>query len=384
MEKFLKIFNNAMELSCLGLYEKVQNKIEHEGYKPSLLIKKALDKFSLLNIAYSLFNEDEEPILPSDEAALIAVFNFPTKKLIDKLPDEYRESLYDSVWYSEENFISVGSDNCYYCTPDLLDKLNNDRIYRKANKSPYKELELESQKFIELLFDRTQEEYCEIRSFLEHKKHVFITNSMFIENDYMRDFKKKYPEIFDSAYEKLNYDNVKLKICPCCGLVLKEMSDGTLYCVSDRCSRKSKGFTIYKETKINEDRIWVLRLNVSRYIYYPGILEQSIKEVLEKAQIKHELWPDKDTWDFKFEIQGQSWAIDAKDVKNPRTIQEDIIMKQEEGIHYDKVIYVVPSDRNNIYLESVRRVIKDNMRIQCITFADFKRLVDEKQGVCAE
>lgn len=370
-----------MELICLGLYEKVQDKPEQEEYKHSILLKKALDKLSLLNITYSLFDEIGKPLLPSDEASLIYAFNFPVKNLIDKLPREYRKCLFTSEWYSEENFISVGHDRCYYCMPDLLDKLNNDRMYRKANKSPYKQLELESQKFIGLLFERTQEEYCEIRSFLEQKDHTYITNSMFIENDYIRDFKKKYPEIFDAAYEKLNYDNVNLKICPHCGLVLKEMSDGTLYCVSDRCSRKSKGFTIYHEIKINEDRIWVLRLNVSRYIYYPGILEHDIKEFLEKFLISPTLWPDKDTWDFRFDFEGETWVIDAKDVKNPKTIQEDIILKQTECIDCDKVIYVVPSDRNSRYLEVARRVIKDNIKIQCITFADFKKLLNKKQEV---
>lgn len=381
MKRFVKIFNNAMELSCLGLYEKVQNVSKQESYKYSLLLKKSLDKFSLLNIAYLLFDKAGNPLLPTDEAALIKRFNHPIKNLIDKLPNEFKELLCNSEWYSEDNFINIGSDNCYYCTPDLLDKLNNDRLYRKANNSPYKELELESQKFIELLFERTQEEYCEIRSFLEQKEHAFITSSMFIENEYIREFRNKYPQIFEAAYEKLNYDNVHLKICHHCGLVLKEMSDGTLYCVSDRCSRKSKGFTIYKEEKINDDRIWVLRLNVSRYIYYPGLLEQDIKKALEKAGTLPVLWPDKDTWDFKFELDGKTCVIDAKDVKNPSAIQEDIKLKQKQGVPYDYVLYVVPSDRNKIYLQAVRRVIEDKEKIQCITFADFKRLINEKLEV---
>lgn len=377
MEQFVKIFNNAMELSCLGLYEKVQHKSEQGGYKYSPLLKKALDKFSLLNITYSLFDEKGQPLLPSDEAALINTFNFSIKDLIDKLPEEYQEILNKTEWYSEENYINVGSDNCYYCTPDLLDKLNNDKIYRKASKSLYKELELESQKFINLLFDRTQEEYCEIRTFFEQKDHTFITNSMYMERDNIRNFKNKYTKIFDAAYEKLNYDVASLKICPHCGLVLREMSDGTLYCVSDICSQKSKGFTIYEEAKINEDKVWVLKLNVSRYIYYPGILEQEIKNILEKAKISPILWPDKDTWDFKFDFQNKTWVIDAKDVKNPRTIKEDIIMKQEEGIDYDKVVYVVPQNRKKSYLEAVRRVIKDRNKIQCVTSADFKKLIYE-------
>lgn len=35
MERFTKIFSNAMELNCLGLYEKVKNKSDQERYKHS-------------------------------------------------------------------------------------------------------------------------------------------------------------------------------------------------------------------------------------------------------------------------------------------------------------------------------------------------------------
>lgn len=378
MEKFGEIFSNAMELICLGLYEKVQDKSEQGKYKYSALLKKALDKFSLLNITYSLFDSEGELLLPTDEAVLINTFNFPTKDLIDKLPKEYINELKDTEWYSEENYIVVGNDNCYYCMPDLLDKLNNERIFGKASKSHYKELELESQKFIELLFERNQEEYCEIRIFLEQKSHAFLTQTMFVERENIRKFKDKYPEIFKSAYEKLSYNKGILKICPYCGLILKEMNDGTLYCVSERCSKKSKGFSKYKEEKINGDEVWVLGLNVSRYIYYPGILEQNIKKVLEKKKISSILWPDKDTWDFQFDFNGERWVVDAKDVKSPVPIKNDILIKQKESIPYDKVIYVVPSDKKKNYLEAIRGAIEDRAKIQCITFADFKKIINER------
>ena len=126
-------------------------------------------------------------------------------------------------------------------------------------------------------------------------------------------------------------------------------------------------------------------MNVSRYIYYPGILEQAIKQLLEKCRIVPTLWPDKDTWDFRFDFAGETWVIDAKDVKNPMAIQEDIRMKQDKSIQgnkeilrYDKVIYVVPSDKSKSYLAIGGSVIKDNMKIKCITFADFKRMINER------
>lgn len=380
MKKFVSIFNNAMELACLGLYEKLQNKSDRGEYRFSHLLKKALDKFALLYITFSLFDEYGKPLVPTDEAALIYTFNFPLNDFIDKLPEEYAEDLRKTEWYTEENYITVGSDNRYYCMPDLLDKLNNDRIYRKAVKSPYKELELTSQKFIELLFERSQEEYCEIRAFLEQRDHAFITSGKFIEDENLRNFRNKYPEIFKAAYEKLNYNRAILKTCPYCGLVLREKDNGMLYCVSDICAYKSKGFTKFGELQVNEEEIWVLRLNVARYIYYPGILEQRIKKLLEKNNIQPILWPDKDTWDFQFSVNGENWVVDGKDVKSPKAIQNDIKMKEEAGIHYDKVIYVVPSYRKKNYLEAVRRNIKNRKRVECLTLPEFERLLKEELG----
>jgi hypothetical protein len=377
MERFVEIFNNSMELICLGLYEKLQNKSEVGDYKYSPLLKKALDKFSVLNLTYSLFDNDLQPILPTNETALITTFNFPIIDLINKLPEDYVDVLSKTEWYCDDTYISMGSNNCYYCSPELFDKLNNDRVYRKASNSLYKELELESQKFINLLFDKNQEEYCEIRAFLQQREHAYISSTMFLEEDAIRNFRNKYKDIFKEAYEKLSYSDALIKICPHCGLILRELDDGTMYCVSERCSRISKGFTKYDELKINIHEIWVLRENVARFIYYPGILEQLIKKELETLGITPTLWPEKDTWDFEFEINGEKWVVDAKDVKNPKTIQKDIMMKENNGIEYDKVIYVVPSDRNKNYLEIIRRKIKDRKKVSCITLPDFKRLLSE-------
>lgn len=184
-------------------------------------------------------------------------------------------------------------------------------------------------------------------------------------------------DIFKAAYEKLTYNDAIVKVCKC-GLVLRELDDGTLYCVSNRCSRKSHGFTNYDEIKISSEEIWVLKQNVARFIYYPGVIEQKIKKELQKFKIAPILWPDKDNWDFKFEINGQIWVVDAKDVKNHRVIQEDIAIKEKEGIIYDRVVYVVTSDRNKSYLEAIRRKIQDRKKIYCMTLPEFKRLLQEE------
>lgn len=379
MDGFERIFNEAMELSCLGLFEKSQMSSEKGEYKQSKLLKKALDKFSLLNITCQPADNKNESMFPSDETALIKTFNFPVMNLINKLPEELRSLLKDSEWQYYDNLVNTGTDNCYYCTEELNEKINDDSAYRKASNAPKKELEFQSQKFIRLLFLRTQEEYCEIRSFFEDKRHVYITNKMFLEDDSIKAFKDKYPEIFEAAYEKLSYGKTTLKLCKHCGLVLREMSDGSKYCVSERCSQKSDSFSRYDEAFIDDSGIWVLKMNVACYIYYPGVLEQAIRKVLDKVGITYDLWPDMDTYDFKFSYQGKIYVVDVKDIKNPRFIQQDIMDKQEKEIPYDKVIYVVPSDTVGTYLRAVNRVIKDRNKISCVKITEFKKILEEGQ-----
>ena len=193
MNDFVQIFQSAMELCCLGLYEKSQSSGVHakkEGFIYSPLLKKALDKFSLLTLVYSLYDDNGEPIFPTDEAALIKSFNFPVSEMIDRLPPGFCEPLMKTEWYMEEAFVNVGLDNYFYCTPELLDLLN-ETIFRKAKDAPFKELELQSQKFIRLLFEREQDEYEEIRNFLQQKEFTYLTSQKFIEYGNVRGFKEK-------------------------------------------------------------------------------------------------------------------------------------------------------------------------------------------------
>lgn len=87
MDNFYKIFNEAMELIILGLYEKKYIKNSEFNYNYSPLLKKGLDKFSLLNLMYF----DTEEIFPTNEYALIESMSSPFYNLIDKLPNEYKE-----------------------------------------------------------------------------------------------------------------------------------------------------------------------------------------------------------------------------------------------------------------------------------------------------
>ena len=86
------------------------------------------------------------------------------------------------------------------------------------------------------------------------------------------------------------------------------------------------------------------------------------------------MWPKKDTWDFEFEFNANKWAIDAKDVKNPMYIIKDIENKEKINDEYNKVIYIVPSDKRKEYLRVINNSIKNKQKFECITLAEFRRL----------
>jgi len=374
LKQFIEIFNSAMECITLGLCEKKQIKDSNDIYKYSPLLKKGMDKFAILNLIY--LNEGDRSILPTDENSLISTFNFSIINLIDKFPEKYIEGIKNETdWYIDSEFISVTGECKYYITEELNQLIFNERKYRKSIKAICKEFELESQKFYQLISNKEQDEYSEIRNFLEQKNHVYLTNSQLFEDDDVRDFKKKYSDIIERAYNIVPYNEVELKICPYCGLVLKEKEDGILYCISEKCSKKSNGFIDVKSMKLT-DKVYVLNDSVAYSIYYPGMLEQEIKIILDKLKIDYDIWPDLDTYDFSFEINGEKWAIDAKDVKRYYHISHDIEEMSKKENEYDKVLYVVPNDKSKAYLDAINRKI-DTKKYSCITLKRLKQMLDD-------
>lgn len=373
MKQFLKIFNSAMECITLGLYEKNQVKDCSKSYKYSPLLKKGMDKFALLNLLY--LNEENTNLFPTNENSLITTFNFPVTNLIDNLPEKYREIIKNETdWYLESEFISIASECRYYISEDLNELIFSKRKYRKSIAARYKEFELESQKFYQLISSKSQDEYNEIRNFLEQRKHSYLTGSLLFEDDEVMDFNKKYHNVIESAYRVIPYTEAELKICTHCGLVLKVKEDGSLYCISEKCSKETDGFIDVKTIKFNEN-VYVLNDCVAYSIYYPGIIEQKIKSVLDKFKISYDLWPNHDTYDFQFEINGEKWAIDAKDVKRYYHIIHDVEQMCKEKNDYDRILYVVPDDKGKAYVDAINRKI-DTKKYSCITLKRLNEILE--------
>ena len=372
MDNFYKIFNEAMELIILGLYEKKYIKNSEFNYNYSPLLKKGLDKFSLLNLMYF----DTEEIFPTNEYALIESMSSPFYNLIDKLTNEYKEIIkYKGEWNLDSNFISTSDEGIYYIEEDLNDLIFGSRKFRKSIRYlKNAEFELESQKFFELMLQKTQMEYVEIRNFFEQINHTYLTNSMLLKSDEIMNFKLKYDDIMELAYEEVNYLEKDIKLCPYCNLVLRERANGDLYCISDKCSKKSKGFLNVKPLELNEN-IFILKHNVAYSIYYFGMIEQDIKRILDKNNINYKLWPNFDKYDFELKFNEKKIAIEAKNIKNYQYVIEDIKQMSNIENDYDRVLYVVPNEKPKYYLEAVNKSIINN-KYRCIKLNKLKQGIE--------
>lgn len=196
---------------------------------------------------------------------------------------------------------------------------------------------------------------------------------MLLEDEEVMYFNKNYKDVIDSAYKRVPYSEDGIKICPYYNLVLKEKDNGGLYCISEKCSRKTKGFLNVESIKLSEE-VLVLKSSVAYSIYYFGLLDQDIKGLLGKYKLKYKLWPDFDRYDFEVSINNEKWAIDAKYAKNYQYIIDDINEMNIFTNDYHRVFYVVPNDRPEHYLKAINKNIRDS-KYKCITLNELKKII---------
>ena len=164
-------------------------------------------------------------------------------------------------------------------------------------------------------------------------------------------------------------------------MVLRENKAGVFSCVSKRCNDQ-----LDKKMEIEmHGPGWIMSDIVARNIYYPGQLEQKIKQILDQGikngSVKeYILWPGKyegryDTWDFKVHMNdGQVLLIDAKDVEHPHWIIAD----SREYLDGAEFVYVVPDDKSKIYVEQIKNHATCIGKVNCLRVKELKKLVGAK------
>lgn len=375
MKEFIERFSKMIDYGFLGVYkrQKLYEECVETRFVPTLTKACAIGAF--LNLKYELF-KDGNGILPETEFQLFKMFEFPLAEIINLLPHQYIDALVEnSNYYSVPALIENTGNGRVIITEDGYLMLGDRKLY--ASKDEINQIgEYSGQLIYEEL---CKGDYVKNRQFLECKENVYISENAITQSEEQSKFIKTYPELFEKCFEKNT--RVGLYRCKRCGMVLRENRIGVFSCVSKKCNAQL-------EEKIEIEMHgpgWVMNDIAARNIYYPGQLEQKIKQILETGKIggtveKYTLWPGKyegryDTWDFMvYMSNGRVLVIDAKDVEHPHWIITD----PREYLEGADFIYVVPDDKSKTYVNQINDHVSCRGKIQCLRVKEFKKLIGVK------
>lgn len=375
MMDFFEDFNKMINYGFLGIYKRLSlsERNSKEKFVPALSKVCAIGAF--LNLKYK-FKEEDEPVFPETEYQLFEMFKLPLKEIIEVLPKEYQDSIKEHSIYYTEAFISELEEGKVVITEEGYETLQNVELFN--SKDVLDQMgEYNGQRIFKKLVDG---DYIKNRMFLEQPQNTYIAENSIGQNDEQSRFIKYYPELFNMCY--LKNTRVRLYRCKRCGMILKENKQNVFSCVSKKCNDKLDEKI---EVKMSGPG-WIINDIVARSIYYPGQLEQKIKQLLDKGVKqktikKYEIWPGRyegeyDIWDFKVTMnEGKVLLLDAKDVQNPHWLIWDK-RQYKKGAEF---IYIVPNDRTKTYLEQVRghvNCIKNH--VQCIRVCELEKMIGVK------
>ena len=187
-------------------------------------------------------------------------------------------------------------------------------------------------------------------------------------------------QAIENAYEEIQKDCF---VCPRCGWTLQKEKIG-MRCQSRTCS---EAVYIPGELKVISGNAGMLRLKrgVMKYIAVPGKLELEIYAYCEKHGVQSVLWPQMDRYDIEITFpDGTVWAIDAKAVKEPHFLKENVA--REGGFPsgtYDRSFYVIP-DEYAAARTDYRMIINQELarlgdrQTRCIRLYDLKKEIRER------
>jgi hypothetical protein len=158
--------------------------------------------------------------------------------------------------------------------------------------------------------------------------------------------------------------------CNVCGPLYQY--DGRLGSIKPgACEKRCPGKQTWQPLDVEENTL-VLKRGVHLYTYIPGITEMRLYHWLidkvrpgSSALQQVELWPGIDSYDLRLTFQGDTWAVDVKDYKDPVTlgtsIKQDTRPPEQADPVWHKWFYVYPMyhelQRPN-YGEWVQRTVK--------------------------
>lgn len=373
LEKFIEDFCVWLDYSMLGIYRRqaLMTANETSLYVPALLKACAMGAF--MNRKYDL-RVSGRWAMPEAEYQLYRTLANPLAELVDSMPPVYRDALIDrTCLYDMDPLVEMDGKGGVVWEQDGYLLMENPSLYHAKDVKDQMR-EYNGQVIFEEL---CRGDYRANRHFLEQPENTYIPGNAIDQSVEQRQFIQKNEKLFSLCYE--NNLRPKLYRCKCCGMVLREKQQDIFSCVSKKCNSRLDEKQLI-ETKGTG---YVLRDVVARNIYYPGILEQQIKKILDHAVTigtvqDYTIWPGideyhYDTWDFDVRMKdGRRYVIDAKDVENPHWL----IWDERTYVADAKFLYVVPNDKKKSYITQINQHDECIGKVQCIRLKELKQWME--------
>ena len=366
MEDLIKL-KTAMDLIVTGLYEKERQKKKGEYFYSKRIIH-GINLFQSLNYKYNPegfdFGKMHEQSFITEYAMRPVAEWFHGWKNKENLKLEDQSFYYMDALVGDSGFHTFHvNDNC----EDYIEYVEKDVIAGIEQRAVY-----------DCLKSLDQDAYVNLRKFL-------IEHPVIPAKD-LRGLKLGYAQnsialqAIENAYEEIQKDCF---VCPRCGWTLQKEKIG-MRCQSRTCS---EAVYIPGELKVISGNAGMLRLKrgVMKYIAVPGKLELEIYAYCEKHEVQSVLWPQMDRYDIEITFpDGTVWAIDAKAVKEPHFLKENVA--RDGGFPsgtYDRSFYVIP-DEYAAARTDYRMIINQELarlgdrQTRCIRLYDLKKEIRER------
>lgn len=173
-----------------------------------------------------------------------------------------------------------------------------------------------------------------------------------------------------------------IALCPRCGWTLEWKNNHYAQCYSDLCGRITN---IHDATfrKCPQEAMRTIRGIQYSTVGPEKPLLNLYQVITEELKLNVELWPDVDLFDLYIEFpDGQFWAVDMKDVFNPRNLAKSENKKEKSFstvLPWEKAFFVFPKYRRKPgYLETFKQTWKGQENCDALFDDDFIKRVKER------
>jgi hypothetical protein len=219
-----------------------------------------------------------------------------------------------------------------------------------------------------------QQKYVEMRSFIIN--NPLLSEKEYIEHLLTAEYEEK-AELIKEIYEPLPISSKNkglIEKCPVCGWIINKNFEGQKYCVRKECAEKSNYFR--QSIELKDKNHYRLKRDLMNFISIPGQSELRLYNEYNKIQnLKIELWPYLDLYDFEIKINNEKWAVDVKDWINPYALASNLEVISAEN--YDRLFYLIPKHRSKtVYMDILKNHHEiDQQNIQIISEKNFGKFL---------